>query len=591
MRITARVFVAFILGCLIAGPAWGEFLPADEAFRLSLSETEEGLEASWDIAPGYYLYQHQFSVKFAGGDQESLDLPTGVTIQDEFFGETAVYYDRVSASIPTHDDRPVTLSWQGCAEDGLCYPPQTVSLEDSTTLPAETGQNLPEASDQQLSNLLGNAGLFWVISAFFGMGLLLTFTPCVLPMVPILSTLIVSDDKQGKTSTVRGLALSIAFVIPMALTYALLGVLAALAGTNLQMALQQPGVILTVSAVFVLLALAMFGAFNLELPGGIRDRLDSLMRKTPGGRFGGAMVLGVLSALLVGPCMTAPLAGALLYIADTGDAWIGGASLLALGLGMGAPLLLVGALGPQLLPKPGPWMVRVRGLFGFLLLALAIWFAERALPGEIVLFLWGALLLLLAIALYALTDSKGDNTLSGLWQTATRAAASLTFIWGAFMLTGAASGHDRPLQPLGFFQTTAEYRSQEDDSLFQPVAGLDDYKAALETAAANNQWTFVDFTADWCVSCKIMERDVFSRADVRNALAGFQRLQPDVTANSSADQALMSHLQVIGPPTLLFIDPNGNEYRPARITGEITHDDFLALLSTLPRNSTKGETP
>ncbi|TVP53359.1 MAG: protein-disulfide reductase DsbD [Halomonadaceae bacterium] len=576
---TARLFMALLLSGLAFSSAWADFLPADEAFKLSLSETDQGLEASWEIAPGYYLYQHQFVVDTAGGSLELTDLPEGVPIEDEFFGESVAYYDQVSITIPTQGDPPLTLSWQGCAEQGLCYPPQTIALADA---PA-SDQALPGSADQQLSERLSNAGLFWVISAFFGMGLLLTFTPCVLPMVPILSTLIVNDGGQGKTSTARGLALSVAFVIPMALTYALLGVLAAMAGTNLQMALQQPAVIYSVSIVFVLLALAMFGAFNLELPTPLRDRLDSLMRRTPGGRFSGAMVMGILSALLVGPCMTAPLAGALLYIADTGNAWVGGTSLLALGLGMGAPLLLVGALGPQLLPKPGAWMVRVRGLFGFVLLGLALWFAERALPGTVVLWLWGALLVLLATTLYRTASLNAADAPASLWQPFTGAVAVLAFIWGGFMLAGAAAGYDRPLQPLGFLQSPAGSPQQQQEPLFQPVTDLDDFNRALNDAAANNQWTFVDFTADWCVSCKVMERDVFARADVREALSGFQRLQPDVTANTAADQALMQHLQVIGPPTLLFIDPAGNEYRSARITGEITHADFLAHLSALPQ--------
>lgn len=587
MGITARILVAIILSSAVFGSAWADFLPVDDAFQLTVSETDQGLEARWDIAPGYYLYQHQLQVEFAGDDQPLADLPDGVTIEDEFFGESVVYYDQLAITIPTQGAQPVALSWQGCADAGLCYPPQTLSLLDSTNLTADADSNsnsgLFGSADQQLSDRLGNAGLFWVISAFFGMGLLLTFTPCVLPMVPILSTLIVNDGGQGKTSAGRGLALSIAFVVPMALTYALLGVLAAMAGTNLQMALQQPAVILTVSAVFVLLALAMFGVFNLELPVSVRDRLDGLMRRTPGGRFSGAMVLGILSALLVGPCMTAPLAGALLYIADAGNAWIGGTSLLALGLGMGAPLLLVGAFGPQLLPRPGAWMVRVRGLFGFVLLGLAIWFADRALPGAVVLFLWGALLILLGFALYSLTRPAVTDAPPSLWQAPVRATALLALIWGALLLTGAAAGHDRPLQPLGFVHSTAGSSGEQQEALFQPVADLGAFQSALDDAGASNQWTFVDFTADWCVSCKIMERDVFARADVRAALEGFQRLQPDVTAYDAADQALMSHLQVIGPPTLLFIDPAGNEYRPARITGEITHEDFLAHLSALPQ--------
>jgi len=574
-------------------PGSSEFLPPDKAFSLSLAREGNSLVANWEIADDHYLYRHTFAAEIDGQAYE-LSPPRGLPIEDEYFGKSEVFYDEVELALEIDKAQQVTLTWQGCAEAGLCYPPQRLSfdaatLEHSPQTPdgyaaqaSSTSDEVLLAEDQQLASRLAGAPSLWVMGAFFGMGLLLTFTPCVLPMIPILSSLIIGEKRQAGASRWRGLMLSLAFVLPMAMTYAALGVAAAMAGANLQMLFQTPVFIGIFAAIFVLLAMAMMGAFNLALPQGLSQRLDEGLSRVRGGRMTGAAVMGVLSAILVGPCMTAPLAGALLYIAETGNAWHGGLALLALGLGMGVPLVAVGTLGPQLLPRPGAWMVRVRILFGFVLLGMAIWFSERILPGALVLALWGALLLGMAIALWHVARAMHAPSLA---VPLTQSVAAILSIWGLMAVIGAGLGSDdiqRPLAPLvatsqGGLETSGA--SQASELTFDTIASHADLDQRLDAAAADGTWTMLEFTADWCISCKVIEREVFGDEVVQHELSDIERLRVDVTDYDAEDREIMSTLGIIGPPSILFFGPDGDERRHVRIIGEIDADGFLQRLA------------
>lgn len=583
-----------------------DFLSAEQAFSLSVSRDDGTLIAEWDIAPEYYLYRHRFSVETEDGPVD-VKLPKGETIEDDYFGRSEVYHHQVALRAALGDAEQVTLTWQGCAEAGLCYPPQhrtfdadklaasskadsanttdharDTAFEPGTDDAANSSDASPpsdaaQADDQRLASQLADARLGWVLLAFFGMGLLLTFTPCVLPMVPILSSLIVGATRDGRPRMRDGAMLSLAYILPMATTYAALGVAAALAGANLQMLFQAPIFIASFAVLFVLLALAMFGVFELTLPQGLRTRLDARLERQRGGRLKGAAMMGVLSALLVGPCMTAPLAGALLYIAESGNAWQGGLALWSLGLGMGAPLFAVGLLGPRILPRPGAWMTRVRAIFGFVLLGMAIWFAARILPPALEMAAWGALFIGLAQATWATTHALHDAL-----KVLGRSLATILGVWGILMLVGAAGGQHDPLRPLADFTGSGGPHGTETSSTlsFETVDDRDALNARLEEAAAQQRQTLVEFTADWCISCEVIEEEVFGDARVQAALENVQLLRIDVTDNDAADQAIMQTLGVVGPPTLLLYGADGRERRDNRIVGELSAEEFLERLGS-----------
>jgi len=566
-----------------------DFLSPEQAFRLTVTKADDGLlRMNWKISEGYYLYRKQ--VKVEGdpvGSVRQVKLPAGTLKTDEFFGETEVYHDSLDVLVEAPDARALNVSWQGCADAGLCYPPQTlqVKLADVAATPGPGpgasifAANQPASSalgeDQDLAERLSRTHLGWMLLVFFGLGLLMTFTPCVLPMVPILSSLIAGSGASSK----RGFILSLAFVLPMALTYAVLGAGAALAGANLQSMLQNPWVLGTFGLMFVVLALAMFGLYELQLPAVLHNRLNSASQDQRGGTVTGAAAMGVLSALLVGPCMTAQLAGALLYIGDTGNVLSGGLALLSMGLGMGVPLLLVGTLGARLLPRPGCWMNRVKAMFGFILLGTAIVFVSRVLPPALTLGLWGAWLLGIAFSLLALAN-KVD---AGAGRLMSHYLALLLGLWGGAMVIGAAGGAKDPLQPLAFVTASAApAQNAVPDAFmarFAPVKTQQALAARVTEAGQRGQWTLVDFYADWCVSCRVIEREVFADPRVQQALANMQLLRPDVTANNADNQALMRAHQILGPPTLLLIGPDGKERRAERIIGELSADEFLARLT------------
>ncbi|MDH1632119.1 protein-disulfide reductase DsbD [Pseudomonas mosselii] len=561
-----RVLLLF-LTFLLAGPLQAnpfavkpDFLPVNEAFVLTHDRLENGqMRLHFQIKDGYYLYQKR--LKFDGLPPEQHPvLPQAENHHDEFFGDSAVYRSELELLLPAGAGGELRLGWQGCADAGLCYPPQTtpIALGGSATPVAAADQ----ASDQALAGTLQQDSLAWSLLAFFGLGLLLAFTPCSLPMLPILAGLVLGNGASAR----RGWWLAGVYVLSMALVYAALGVIAALLGASLQAWLQQPWLLGSLAGLFVLLALPMFGAFELQLPSALRDRLDRAGQGTRGGNLYGAALLGALSGLLLGPCMTAPLAGALLFIAQSGDVLQGALVLFSLGLGMGVPLLLLVTLGNRYLPRPGAWMNLVKGLFGFVFLAMALYTVRGLLAETLVLALAGAWLIALGWAAWPALQRL----------PALRAIPLLGALWGGLLLVGAAAGGNdlwQPLQPFAGKGTAAAPANAHD--AFVTVSAPADLQRELDAAKARGQWVLVDYYADWCVSCKVMEKQVFGRGDVQASLAGVHLLRLDVTADSPASRELLQRYQVPGPPSLIWIGPEGDERRARRITGEIDATGFL----------------
>ncbi|MDH0662898.1 protein-disulfide reductase DsbD [Pseudomonas sp. GD03858] len=562
-----RVFLLF-LTFLLAGPLQAnpfavkpDFLPVNEAFVLTHDRLENGqMRLHFQIKDGYYLYQKR--LKFDGlPDGQHPTLPQAENHHDEFFGDSAVYRTELELLLPASASGELRLGWQGCADAGLCYPPQTTPIAlGGNAAPATTAD---QASDQALASNLQQASLGWSLLAFFGLGLLLAFTPCSLPMLPILAGLVMGNGASAR----RGWWLAGVYVLSMALVYAALGVIAALLGASLQAWLQQPWLLGSLAGLFVLLALPMFGAFELQLPAFLRDRLDRAGQGTRGGNLYGAALLGALSGLLLGPCMTAPLAGALLYIAQSGDVLQGALVLFSLGLGMGVPLLLLVTLGNRYLPRPGAWMNLVKGLFGFVFLAMALYTVRGLLAETLVLALAGAWLIALGWAAWPALQRL----------PALRAVPLLGALWGGLLLVGAAAGGNDPWQPLQPFAAKAGGASAPATThdAFVTVSAPADLQRELDAAKARGQWVLVDYYADWCVSCKVMEKQVFGRADVQASLAGVHLLRLDVTADSPASRELLQRYQVPGPPSLIWVGPEGEERRARRITGEIDAGGFL----------------
>jgi len=552
-----------------------DFLPVEEAFRIELLDDLEPKMVVWQIAADHYLYRDRLGITDADGNTVAIDYPEGINHSDEFFGDTHVY--RQLLQLPLHPDlkHPLQVTWQGCADAGLCYPPQTASFANADAInvanASTSGANATLAEDQSIAERLADSSLLLSIAAFFMMGVLLAFTPCMLPMLPILTSVIAGSKKGGW----QGAKLGIAFVLPMALMYAALGVLAASLGSNLSAALQQPWLLLPFAGIFILLALAQFGVFTLQLPSFIRERLQGTDQKLKGGSLIGAASLGALSALLVGPCMTAPLAGALLYIAQSGDGVRGGLALFSLGLGSGIPLLLAITIGMRWLPKPGNWMQSVNRVFGYALLATAIIVVRPVLTGPLFLGLWGALLLAVAVQV---SHIERPN-----WRFMSRYIALLLGIWAGILLFGSAAGGDDPLRPLANFSAPSSPLSNSQS--MQRFADVQQLQAQLKQAEQDGTWVLLDFYADWCVSCKVMEKTVFAKPDVQSALADMRLLQADVTLNSAEQQQLMKDLQIMGPPTILFINPQGSEQRTQRITGEVSASEFLQHLNGAQKDS------
>ena len=541
-----------------------DFLPVGKAFVFTSERLESGeTQLFWQIADGYYLYQKRMS--FNGlADAHKPALPEGEAHSDEFFGDQQVYRQGLELKIPAGTSGQIKVGFQGCADAGLCYPPQTQVVD----LGGGAAQaNTSEAPDQALASGLQQHALGWSLLVFFGLGLLLAFAPCSLPMLPILAGLVVGSGASAK----RGFALSGSYVVSMALVYAALGVLAALLGANLQALLQNAWLLGSFAVIFVLLSLPMFGFFELQLPTAVRDRLEYASRRQGGGSLVGAGILGALSGLLVGPCMTAPLAGALLYIAQSGNALHGGLILFSMGLGIGLPLLLLVTVGNRFLPKPGAWMNLLKGVFGFLFLGTALVMVRPVLDPVLWVGLWGALLLVIAYSAWRQTEGFGRAThlFGGM--------ALLSGLWGSLLLIGAAGGSDDVFNPLQVYRapTSSAIAAPTAHDAFITIKEPAELQRQLDDARAQGQWVLLDYYADWCVSCKIMEKQVFGKPQVMEALKEVRLLRLDVTADNAASRELLARYKVPGPPSLLWVGADGEERRSQRITGEVDAAGFL----------------
>lgn len=544
-----------------------DFLPVREAFKLNLIEsTPTSIKLRFVPTEGYYLYRHRFAFKTEPADIAlgTVNLPAGEQKHDEYFGDVEVYHGIVDVDIPrpANDTRPFTLvvTYQGCADKGLCYPPETERLSIGATGATVSAEMAP--GDEMSWN--------WrELALFFLAGLGLTFTPCVLPMLPILSGVVL----RGQVGGLRGFSLSLAYVLPMAACFALLGALMGMFGAqlNLQARLQSVWVLVPFALFFGIFALAMFGVFELKLPQALSNRLDRVANRTQGGSLWGAAVLGVVSSLLVSPCVSAPLAGALLYISASGDAVGGGLKLFALGLGMGAPLLLVATGGAAWLPKSGPWLVSVKNAIGVLLLGLAIGLLSRVLPGPVTLLLIGSLAAGVSLFL---------GTLEFIYKAPRQRLAQLL---GLFLLVyalacwfGALSGQSDPFNPVGHAQTStvATPNTAQPDGQWLTVSTPDELDSALAAAKNAGKPVLLDWYADWCISCKVIEHEVLNAPNVLTLLKGYQVVRFDMTASNAEQRALLDRYALFGPPALMFFDKNGEEKSDQRVIGEINAQDF-----------------
>lgn len=569
-----------LFGEPIAKPA---LLPVQQAFAYSANATADRLVLDYQVAPGYYLYVDKFKFisETANVRLAEPQIPLGEIKQDEFFGQIESLRGDFRIEIPyaISDGLATTLSLaaslQGCADIGVCYPPDQQTL--SISLPASSNASLVASSTTSVS--MSEQGLFaglfqgsyWlIISGFFIAGLLLAFTPCVLPMVPILSGLIVG---HGHTTTrSHAFILSLIYVLFMALTFTLAGVAIGLTGANFQAALQTPWILGFSALIFVLLAFSMFGFYTLQMPSGLQTRLQNISNHQHGGSFLGVAIMGVLSALIVGPCVTPPLVGALIYIAQSGDAALGGLALFALSLGMGLPLLIVGTSAGHYLPKAGAWMDKINAVFGVMLLAMAIWLISRVLPTTITMLLWATLFIISGIYLGALEPIHRDA--SG-WYRLWKGFGLLALLTGSLLLIGAAGGSQSLLQPLKGVLANETQASAQQHLKFKPIKGLGGLNEALQLAAQNQQTVMLDFYADWCISCKEMETFTFSDTDVQNALKKSLLIQADVTLNDEQDQALLKQFGLFGPPAILFFNRSGKELTNHRVVGYMSAEKFL----------------
>ena len=577
---------------LLAAPSLAQiggsqFLPPSEAFKVeAVAEGADRVRVDFMVTPGYYLYRHRMSfavdpkVGPVAATLGAADIPAGEWKEDEFFGRQQVFHESMSVTVPVSRapggalELPLVVGLQGCAEAGLCYPPEWRRFK--VMLPAASGSAAagppPGATggaggfvseQDRLASLIRDGSLPAVLATFFGLGLLLAFTPCVLPMVPILSGIIAG---QGASATPRrSFTLSLVYVLGMAFTNTLAGIGAAAAGQQLQAFFQQTWIIVAFALLFVVLAASMFGLFTLQLPAALQTRLAAASNAQRAGTLWGVAAMGALSALIVSACVAPPMFAALAVIAQTGDVARGGSALFAMSLGMGAPLLAVGASAGQLLPRVGAWMEAVKEFFGVLMLGVAAWMLARVLPAHLALIAWAVPALALAWVLWRLRPR--DEAAEWL----TRVAAVVAAAYGLALIAGSALGGRDPLAPIP--QLARQVKTLEFRSI-KGTAGLDKELAA---AAMAGRPVMLDFYADWCVSCKEMERYTFTDPAVQKALAGTVLLKADVTANDEADQALLKRFGIFGPPTIAFWGPDGMERAQFRVVGFMKAEAFAAV--------------
>jgi thiol:disulfide interchange protein DsbD len=593
-------FLLLLLFALTGLARAEEPLPPEQAFRFSARAIDaRTIEARWQITDQYYMYRDKFKFVLEGGTLGAAKLPPGKIKEDEIFGKVETYRKEVKILLPVEATGPVTLKAisQGCWDGGICYPPinQEAKLELAaaastigSTAPLATPVAVPPAptpampasappvdESSRIAGLFKGDNFALVLLSFFGFGLLLSLTPCVFPMIPILSGIIVNHGHA--VSHLRAFVLSLAYVLGMAVTYAAVGVAAGLSGTLLSAALQNVWVLGGFALVFVVLSLSMFGFYELQMPSVLQSRVSDTANRQ-GGSLPAIALMGALSALIVGPCVAAPLAGALLYIAQTGNATLGGAALFVMSLGMGAPLLLVGAFSRSLLPKSGPWMEGVKKFFGVIMLATALWLVSPVIPLWLQMLGWALLMVIPAIFLHAL-DPLPQHAHG--WQRLGKGLGVMLLLGGAAMLIGVLGGAKDPLQPLGFLGGGTAAVSPA--PTFERVASIERLDARLAEAKAAGKPVMLDFYADWCVSCKEMERFTFADPQVAARMKQIVLLKADVTANTAADAALLKRFGLFGPPGIIFFDAAGRELNDLRVVGFQPTEKFLPTLERILR--------
>jgi len=552
------------------------FLPVEQAFAFDFVQKQNELIVSWTIADGYYLYKDKIKLGGIAVSFSHPSYPASMQIEDEFFGVSEVYFHQLTLRIPltdVSDDAVFKIQYMGCAEAGLCYPPVTKELplialnadQDTAANPgsAANQSTVPVSSQNTLAAKLSDGAGLATLAGFFLLGLGLAFTPCVFPMYPILTSIIVGQGKQ--LSNKRAFTLSFSYVQGMAITYSALGLVVASLGVRFQGYMQHPAVLIVASIIFVLLALAMFGVFNLSLPSSWQEKISRVSNKQQGGSHKGAFTMGALSGLIASPCTTAPLSAALLYVAQSGDLLLGAVTLYILSLGMGLPLLILGSSGGKLLPKAGNWMNAVKATFGFLLLAVPLILLERMLPFSYILAMGSLLLLSFIIYLYRMIFSLQNNS-----------AKAVMLILGQLLLSAALYLNLKHWWPAAAPTTVA---AQQQQSGFELVSSLEELQQKI--AASEGRYTLVDLYADWCIACKEFEHLTFPKAEVQAQMQKMQLIKVDVTRMTRADQALLDNYQVLGLPTLLFFSPQAEELSSARVTGFMNATDFAAHLKQL----------
>ena len=576
IKLIRNTFLLLILSCstqLAATdlnalmPAKTSFLKVEQAFQFSSEQLSENrIALSWQIADGYYLYQDKLKINGQDVTLTPIKLPEAEPHEDEFFGTTSIYHFNLNLEQEFHvtgDAPQLTISYMGCAHAGLCYPPikQKVVLDKPQTPVAtnSTTNNQAPLNQSELAELLANQSLLWTLGAFFLLGLGLAFTPCVFPMYPILSGVIAG---QQNLSTGRAFGLSFVYVQGMAVTYTLLGLVVASFGAQVQSAFQHPAVLISLSLLFIVLALSMFGLYTIQLPAAMMNSLNQKSAGLKGGRFGPVLLLGIIAGLVASPCTTAPLSAALLYVAESGDMLLGGLALYALSMGMGMPLLLVGTAGGRLLPRSGAWMDVVKHSFGFIMLALPILLLERIWPESVTHIAWAVLAL--TFGAYLLHATKQIE--KAFWATTIN---SLAF---AMMFTGGVFAYQL-IQPQPQ-QASVEQHAFE----FEVTATKQQLFQQLAEAKAAGQPVLLDLYADWCTACKEFDKYTFSDSGVQQALSGYKLLRADLTHSTEQDTELMEHLGVLGLPTLVIYDPQGKELKSQRIAGFLGPDAFIAHL-------------
>jgi thiol:disulfide interchange protein DsbD len=627
-------FLLLVVGLLAAGAlqtarAEDDFLPPEKAFQFSAKPHDaKSVDVTFAIAPGYYLYREQFKFAASGASLGTPAIPPGKVKFDETFQKNVeTYRNAITIVVPVEQagaEFRLVVTSQGCADAGLCYPPMQsaaaiglvgfggagtaiVEAPDGGSGPgatatsglaaAATSGNVSSSTPAGESSTIDAAlrgGSFWtIVGAFFVAGLLLSLTPCVLPMLPIVSSIIVGqagtpvpagagDKAKAGVSRGRGLALAASYSFGMAIVYTAFGIAAGLAGEGLAAALQNPWVLGAFALGLIALSLSMFGVYELQLPSAFASRVTSAAQKLPAGRIAGVCAMGGVSALIVSPCVAAPLAGALLYLSQTRDVWLGGTALFSLAVGMSVPLLLVGASAGALLPRTGAWMVEVKAAFGVLLLGVALWTVQPILPGPLALALWGLLALFAAGLLVVRARAARLEQASPSDSAAPRfgwrqAIAALLGLVGVLQVVGAASGATDPLQPLARFASPSNVDASPGMPRFRTVRSTDELDAVLRSAGKP---VMLDFYADWCVSCKEMERFTFTDPAVQKRLAGALLLKADVTANNAQDRELLKRFSLFGPPGTIFFDASGREIQKARLIGYQNSGRFLDTLKT-----------